>query len=194
LVGFKQFAQQPSASATPENVNIDYNLAYTYFKLKNYPQASQHFNQFINKRKDDKVRLHDAYLRLGDTYFVSSNYNDAVKAYENAIKLSEIDSDYPFFQKAISVGYGGNDSKKISELEQFISKYTKSQLRDDAMYELGNSYVKANQNDKAMAMYDRLASEYKMSSFVPKSLLRQGLVYYNGSSNEQALTKFKKVA
>ncbi|WP_100610691.1 tetratricopeptide repeat protein [Confluentibacter lentus] len=194
LVGFKQFAQQSSASTTPENINIDYNLAYTYFKLKNYPQASQHFNQFINKRKDDKVRLNDAYLRLGDTYFVSSDYNDAAKAYDNAIKLNEIDSDYPFFQKAISTGYGGNDSKKISDLEQFISKYPTSKLRDDAMYELGNSYVKANQNDKAMAMYDRLASEYRMSSFVPKGLLRQGLVYYNGSNNEQALTKFKKVA
>src|SRR5690606_24577932 len=143
---------------------------------------------------DDKVRLHDAYLRLGDTYFVSSDYNDAAKAYENAIKLSEVDSDYPFFQKAISAGYGGNDSKKISELEQFISKYPKSQLRDDAMYELGNSYVKANQTEKAMAMYNRLNDEYRMSSLVPKSLLRQGLVYYNGSNNEQALTKFKKVA
>ncbi|MGE5945000.1 MAG: tetratricopeptide repeat protein, partial [Flavobacteriales bacterium] len=194
LVGFKQFTQQSGATSTPENTNIDYNLAYTYFKLKNYPQASQHFNQFINKRKDDKIRLNDAYLRLGDTYFVSSDYNEAAKAYDNAIKFNEMDSDYPFFQKAISTGYGGNDSKKISDLEQFISKYPNSKLRDDAMYELGNSYVKANQNDKAMAMYDRLASEYKMSSFVPKGLLRQGLVYYNGSNNEQALTKFKKVA
>jgi TolA-binding protein len=169
-------------------------LAYTYFKLKNYSQASQYFNQFISKVKDDKLRLNDAYLRLGDTYFVSSNYNEAIKAYDNAIKLNEIDSDYPFFQKAISAGYGGNDSKKIKDLEQFISKYPSSKLRDDAMYELGNSYVKANQNDKAMAMYDRLTSEYRMSSFVPKGLLRQGLVYYNGNNNEQALTKFKKVA
>ena len=45
-----------------------------------------------------------------------------------------------------------------------------------------------------MKMYDRLNTEYRMSSFVPKSLLRQGLVYYNSSKNEQALTKFKKVA
>ncbi|WP_111309645.1 tetratricopeptide repeat protein [Confluentibacter sediminis] len=194
LVGFKQFEQQASAASTPEYTNIDYNLAYTYFKLKNYPQASQHFNQFISKRKDDKVRLNDAYLRLGDTYFVSSDYSDAAKAYDNAIKLNEMDSDYPFFQKAISAGYGGNDSKKIADLEQFISKYPTSKLRDDAMYELGNSYVKANQTDKAMAMYNRLNEEYRMSSFVPKSLLRQGLVYYNGSNNDQALTKFKKVA
>ena len=199
LIGFKQFQQQTAASSTPENDNIDYNLAYTYFKQKNYSKAIEHFNQFIKNKKakgvsPDSYRENDAYLRLADANFVTSNYKDAINAYENAIKVGEIDADYAFFQKAISVGYLGDSSKKISELEQFISKYPGSKLRDDAMYELGNSYVKANNTQKAMQMYDRLNTEYKMSSFVPKSLLRQGLVYYNGSQNEQALTKFKKVA
>jgi len=62
------------------------------------------------------------------------------------------------------------------------------------MYELGNSYVKANQNDKAIAMYDRLNAEYKNSVFNSRSILRQGLIYYNAGQNEQALTKFKNVA
>ncbi|WP_298238929.1 tetratricopeptide repeat protein [uncultured Algibacter sp.] len=194
LIGFKQFQQQTQSASTPEIENIDYNLAYTYFKQKNYPSATEYFNQFIANKKEDKVRLNDAYLRLGDGHFVSSQYNDAINAYENAIDLNEIESDYPFFQKAISIGYTGKSSKKISELETFIKSYPKSKLRDDAMYELGNSYVKANETDKAMAVYNRLSSEYRMSSFVPKALLRQGLVYYNGSQNEQALTKFKKVA
>jgi TolA-binding protein len=194
LVGFKQFQQQTESSTTPEIENIDYNLAYTYFKQKNYSQATRYFNQFISNKKDDKVRLNDAYLRLGDGHFVSSQYSSAIKAYNNAIQLSEIDSDYPAFQKAISVGYSGQASKKISELENFIDKYPKSKLRDDAMYELGNSYVKANETDKAMQVYNRLSSEYRMSSFVPKALLRQGLVYYNGSENEVALSKFKRVA
>ena len=194
LVGFKQFQQQTGAAITPEIKNIDYNLAYTYFKLKNYENATQYFNQFISNRRDDKVRLNDAYLRLGDGHFVSSEYQSAISAYENAIKLNEIDSDYPAFQKAISIGYAGQASNKIRALKQFISEYPKSKLRDDALYELGNSHVKENQVKDAMKAYDQLSAEYSMSSFVPKALLRQGLVYYNGSENEQALTKFKKVA
>ncbi|OEJ98974.1 hypothetical protein A8C32_07265 [Flavivirga aquatica] len=194
LVGFKQFQQEVSSSETPENETIDYNIAYAYLKLKNYEQSIQYFNQFISNKKEDKVRLNDAYLRLGDGYFVSSQYSKAITAYEKAIKLNEIDSDYPFFQKALSVGYSGESSEKIAELEKFISKYPKSKLRDDAMYELGNSYVKANKVDKAMTVYDRLSAEYNVSTFVPKALLRQGLVYYNDSKNEKALTKFKKVA
>lgn len=199
LIGFKQFEQQSVSKSTPEYENIDYNLAYTYFKLKNYGQAIRYFNQFTNNKKEDKVspdiyRENDAFLRLGDAYFVTSDYANAIKAYNNANKLGEVDSDYAFFQKALSAGYIGQSSKKISELEQFISEYPNSKLRDDAMYELGNSYVKANETDKAMQMYNRLNTEYKMSSFVPKSLLRQGLVYYNSSKNDLALTKFKKVA
>ena len=194
LVGFKQFQQQTEASSTPEIENIDYNLGYTYFKLKNYGKASEYFNRFVANKKDDKVRLNDAYLRLGDGYFVSSQYQSAVSAYEKAIKLNEIDSDYPAFQKTISVGYTGQTSNKIKGLEDFIVEYPDSKLRDDALYELGNSYVKTNEVNKAMKAYNQLSSEYRMSSFVPKALLRQGLVYYNGSDNEQALTKFKKVA
>lgn len=194
LVGFKQFQQMQEASSTPEIDNIDYNIAYTYFKQKNYPQATQYFNTFINKNREDNVRLNDAYLRLGDGHFVSSDYRNAINAYEKAIGMSSMDSDYPFFQKAISVGYLGNASKKISDLETFLDRYPDSKLRDDALYELGNSYVKDNRVDKAMSAYNRLNSEYRMSSFVPKSLLRQGLVYYNGGQNEQALGKFKTVA
>jgi TolA-binding protein len=194
LVGFKQFRQYPESSSTPEIKNINYNIGYTYFKLKNYDQAIQFFNAFIATNKQDKVRLNDAYLRLGDAHFVSSEYNEALNAYAEAIKLNEIESDYPAFQKAISTGYAGQSSKKIKELETFIRDYPKSKLRDDAMYELGNSYVKVNNTDKAMRAYDKLSSEYRMSSFVPKALLRQGLVFYNTNENERALTKFKKVA
>ncbi|MEC3907253.1 tetratricopeptide repeat protein [Tamlana sp. 2201CG12-4] len=194
LVGFKQFKQQAASSSTPEKDNVDYHIAYTYFKLKNYDQSTEYFNDFITVKKDDKIRLNDAYLRLGDAHFVSSQYKSAIGAYEKAIKLNQIESDYPAFQKAISVGYAGQSSKKIKELEQFIKDYPKSKLRDDAMYELGNSYVKENDTDKAMNAYNQLNSEYRMSSFVPKALLRQGLVYYNGNKNSQALTKFKKVA
>jgi len=194
LIGFKQFVGSSKSTSLKEYGNIDYNLAYTYFKLKNYPKAIDYMNQFISNRRDDKVRLNDAYLRLGDAYFVSSNYSSAINAYNEAVNLNEIESDYAFFQKALSAGYAGQSSTKISDLNSFISEYPRSPLRDDALYELANSYVKKGENERAMRLYDQLNSEYKRSSFVPKSLLRQGLVYYNDSDNERALGKFKKVA
>ncbi|WP_299112294.1 tetratricopeptide repeat protein [uncultured Winogradskyella sp.] len=194
LIGFKQFAGLSEASSLVEYENLNYNLAYTYFKLKDYTNASSYFEKFIKTKSSDQLRQNDAYLRLADGYFVSSNYNDAISAYKKAIKINKIETDYAAFQIAMSEGYLGKGSSKISELKSFISDYPKSALRDDAMYELANSYVKANDTDKAMQTYDRLNSEYSRSAFTSKALLRQGLVYYNGNDNERALSKFKKVA
>ena len=194
LIGFKQFQQQDGISETSEITNLDYNLAYTYFKLKDYGQASTYFQKFINSESDDKLRTNDAYLRLADGYFVSSDYQNAILAYDKAINLNQIETDYAAFQKAMSYGYVGQGSTKISDLNTFISGYPKSGLRDDAMYELANSYVKLGETDKGLKMYDRLNKEYRRSAFISKSLLRQGLIYYNNSDNERALTKFKTVA
>ncbi len=194
LIGFKQFQQQSSSVETVEYRNINYNLAYTYFKLKDYDQASDYFKRFIAKNSEDKLRRNDAYLRLGDGYFVSSQYQKAIESYDKAININEIESDYAAFQKAMSHGYVGNTSKKLKELNTFIIGYPKSALRDDAMYELANSYVKSGDTKEAMEMYDRLNKEYKRSVFIPKSLLRQGLVHYNANENELALRKFKKIA
>jgi tetratricopeptide (TPR) repeat protein len=194
LIGFKQFKGFAKAALTKEIANIDYNLGYTYFKQKNYPKAVEHFQDYISNTADDKVRLNDAFLRLGDGYFVSSDYRKAISAYERAIKMNEIETDYAFFQKAISHGYINEASQKIEQLNTFIDKYKNSSLRDDALYELGNSYVKLNQIDKAMQMYDQLNKEYRTSPYVSKSILRQGLVHYNSGKNELALDKFKNVA
>ncbi|MGJ8549864.1 tetratricopeptide repeat protein [Winogradskyella wichelsiae] len=194
LIGFKQFAGFSDVSYLSENENLNYNLAYTYFKLKEYTNASSYFEKFIKNKSNDQLRQNDAYLRLADGYFVSSQYQNAIDAYTKAIKINEIETDYAAFQKAMSLGYLAKGPEKISELNSFIKTYTKSSLRDDAMYELANSYVKAGDTNKAMLMYDRLNSDYPTSAFTSKSLLRQGLVYYNGNDNTRALTKFKKVA
>src|SRR5690606_21601641 len=194
LIGFKQFQQQANASETSEYKNLNYNLAYTYFKQKNYSQAIQNYKQFIANQQEDAIRLNDAYLRLGDAHFVSSQYAEAIQAYDEAIKINKIDADYAFFQQAISYGYEGKNSKKITELEAFLRKYPKSTLRDDAMFELGNSYVKANDDVKALKMYSKLQADYRMSTFIPRAMLRQGLIHYNKSDNEQALNTFKAIA
>ncbi len=194
LVGFKQFQGFSQATSTKEINNIDYNLGYTYFKQKNYSKSKEYFQNYISNTSEDKVRLNDAYLRLGDGYFVSSDYNNAINAYEKAIKINEIEPDYAFFQKAISYGYIGQGATKIDGLNEFIETYTRSSLRDDALYELGNSYVKNGEVDKAMQMYNRLNAEYKSSQYISKSLLRQGLVHYNAGKDNQALSKFKRLA
>ena len=193
-LSFKQFVGSSEAKNTPENKNINYNIAYAYFKQKEYDQAGNYFQSFIDSNKDDKVRLNDAYLRLGDSRFVSSKYWPAMDAYNKAIDMKGIDADYAAFQKALSYGFVGKNDKKIEDFNSFLQQFKKSQYRDDALFELGNTYVTENKTDLAIKTYDQLLSEFKNGSFASKAILRQGLIYYNGQKDDLAIAKFKKVA
>ncbi|MDI9258269.1 tetratricopeptide repeat protein [Flavobacterium sedimenticola] len=194
LLSFKQFTGYASAKETPENKNINYNIAYAYFKQKEYDQAGNYFQSFIDGNKDDKVRLNDAYLRLGDSRFVTSKYWPAMDAYNKAIEMKGIDADYAAFQKALSYGFVNRNDRKIEDFNKFLQNFKTSQYRDDALFELGNTYVAENKTDLAVKTYDQLLSEFKNGSFASKAVLRQGLVYYNAQKDELALAKFKKVA
>ena len=193
-LSFKQFVGSSEAKNTPENKNINYNIAYAYFKQKEYDQAGNYFQSFIDSNKDDKVRLNDAYLRLGDSRFVTSKYWPAMDAYNKAIDMKGIDADYAAFQKALSYGFVGKNDKKIDDFNLFLQQFKKSQYRDDALFELGNTYVTENKTDLAIKTYDQLLSEFKNGSFASKAILRQGLIYYNGQKDDLAIAKFKKVA
>lgn len=194
LLSYKQFAGSAQASKTPEYKNHNYNIAYSYFKLKEYDQAGNYFQTQIEKAPTDKVRLNDSYLRLADCRFVTSKYNLAIDAYNKVIESKSVDADYAYFQKSISYGFMSKNDKKIDELNNFIQLYPKSEYRDDALFELANTYVAENKNELAIKTYERLNVEYKKSSFTSRALLRQGLIYYNTDKDDQALLKFKKVA
>ncbi len=194
MLSFKQFSSYNEASSTPEFKNVNYNLAYSYFKLKEYENAIKYFSDFLDKVTNDNVRKTDAYLRLGDCNFISTKYWPAMDAYNKAIEMKSVNADYAAFQKAISYGFVGKNDKKVEDLEQFIKIYPNSQYADDALYELGNTYVNQNNESKAVSTYDKLIANYKTSSYVAKSILKQGLIYYNNNKTDPALIKFKKVA
>jgi TolA-binding protein len=193
LANFKGFTLNSAASKTVEFETINYAIAYTYFKLKQYENAIQEFKNYITKNTNDAVKINDSYLRIADSYFASSNYMNAINYYNKAIEMNGIDSDYAQFQKAISYGLINKENDKISELNAFLNTHLKSTFRDDALYVLGNSYLNNNNNEKAITQFNQLISNFKRSPLVSKALLKKGLIYYNTDRNEQALTVYKNV-
>lgn len=193
LVDFVKFQQLPAAKALEEYQELDYNLGYCYFKLKDYNNAVAYFKNVVNSTTIDEGRKNDGYLRLGDSYFVTSKYQLAMNAYDESSKLNGPERDYAAFQKTLCSGFLGNNSTKIDGLNEFLERYPTSSLRDDALFELGNSYIKNNQENLGLQTYDRLVEEYARSKFAPQGMLRQGLVHYNASRNQQALDKLKEV-
>ncbi len=192
LSDYLQFKNNPASPLTEEIQDLDYNLGYTYFKLKDYNNAVSYYQAYTDKGTEP-VKKNDANVRLGDCFFVTSKYWPAIESYNKVLQSTSPEKDYASFQKAISYGFIDRSATKIEELNGFISRYPKSSLKDDALFELGNSYIKENQEAIGLQTYDRLINDYPGSTLVPRALLRQGLVFYNSNNNDLALSKFKTV-
>src|SRR5690554_4137467 len=134
LSGYSKFAKLAGSQNTSEYKNLKYNVAYNQFKLKNYADAISNFKSYVSSSSAENVRKKDAYLRLGDSYFVTSQYWPAMENYNTAVELGG-NNDYAEFQKAISYGFVDRSEKKIEELIAFSKKYPKSVYRDDARSE-----------------------------------------------------------
>ena len=180
------------AIKTDEYKDVNYQIAYVYFKQKNYKEALAYFNSFLNGNPIDKQKENDAYLRLGDTYFVTSSYQNAINSYKKSEAFDAKTADYASFQTALSYGFLNNNEKKIELLQKLISAFPKSSYRDDALFVLGGSYTLSNQTGKALQVYDRLLKSYPRSKFVPRVLLKKGLIFYNDNENEKALQVYKE--
>ena len=192
LIGYKEFKGMSKAKTLSEFSSIDYNIAYAYFKTKNYAQAKNFFESFTKSERPSQT-LYDAYVRLGDSHFALGDYWPAMEAYNEAIGMKNYNSDYAFFQKAYSYGFVDRNQKKIDNLNDFLDKYPNSIYRDDALYELGNTYASEDEDSKAIQSYQTIISDYKKSIYYPKALSKQSLIYYNNENYDQALSQFKSL-
>jgi len=182
------------SSKTEELQLIDYNLGYCYFKLNKYAEAIRSFKIVLQKKDLENELKLDATLRLADSYFAISNFSDAIKSYQLVVNELGNGADYAQYQIGMSHGYRGENVQKIDALKKVVNNYEISILKDDALFQLANTFTTLKNSKEAHEAYDRLQKNYPKSVFIPRALVRQGLLYYNGNENAKALEKFKQTA
>ena len=93
----------------------------------------------------------------------------------------------------MSNGFSGKNEEKIKDLLAVVNNYKTTNLKDDALFQLGTTYTALKEHDKAHETYERLLKNHSKSSYNPSVLLRQGLLFYNQDQDEKALNKFKTI-
>ncbi|MFZ4464933.1 MAG: tetratricopeptide repeat protein, partial [Bacteroidales bacterium] len=171
-----------------------YGLGYSFFNLKDYSAAQPSFKQLIQNGypKDQKV-ISDAKLRLADCNFISRNYEQAKKYYDEVASSRKQDADYAFFQQAQCLGALKNYREKTVSLDQLIKNYPKSVYYDQALYDLASTNLILDDKRAAIANFNKLITERPRSKYTREALLKTGMLYYNNDQNEQAIAVLKKV-
>lgn len=170
-----------------------YNLGYAYFKLADYKESLKWFRKFVGRKEINSMTVADAYNRIGDCYFISSEYKDAIDFYQVSVDANKVSVDYALFQLAYCQGLEKEYNQKVILLNQLISDHSKSSFVDDALFELGNAYIMIDASDMAMMSYENLINDYYESSYTKKALLQIGLLHYNKDEYVDAITYYKRV-
>lgn len=190
---FTLFRANTTAKKVDEYAQIDYNLGYTYFKLKQYDSAASFFQAFIKTNSEDIEMNDDAMIRKGDSYFAVRNYKEAIKSYKQIADNFGIGADYAKYQIGMSYGFLDDNDEKINQLEGLLTDFEDSPLRDDTLFQLANTYAIQKDNNNAHNAYKRLFANHPRSSYNPRALLRNGLLFYNDGENQKALNTYKEI-
>ncbi|MFT7113369.1 MAG: tetratricopeptide (TPR) repeat protein [Candidatus Azotimanducaceae bacterium] len=193
LSNYRKFKQTAGSYKLIENRDLEYNMAYAYFKLKDYRNAVGAFRSYLREATVGSKSQHDAFMRAADCYFVLTDYNGAIDFYQKALQDQFKDNDYTLLQMSLCFGLVGKQQDRISTLNNLISNYPTSLYIDDAIFELGNGYMIVADYVNAIPQFDKLIVDYPNSSYVPQSMLKSGLANYNQGNFPASVAAYKKV-
>lgn len=193
ISGLRYFRSHPLASKVLGAEHLSYHLAYANFKLKNYERSRTLFEKYLDQPNLVDRYKRDAFLRLGDSYFVLGKYWPAMESYEKAIQMDVSRGMYALYQKALSYGFVDRNSKKIDALKQLILEYPKTSLLDDSYFELASAYTREKNITQAIEAYDVLIQAYPNSPYRSRAFLNKGLILYNAEQLEDAMFVLKQL-
>lgn len=191
----------------PEESNLtmgNYIQGYNLLKLNDFTNALTHFKTAVEGLKRDLKRIQsdqiksgvlgDAILRAGDCHFKRNQYKEALAYYNEAIDKKYDGFEYAIYQKAIIRGLTGAPLDKIIALEGLVSQYPNSRFSDDALFQIGDTYIEMGRLDQAIAPFRRITTDYRgRSALVNKALLKLGLISYNQGNTSAAINYYKQV-
>lgn len=169
-----------------------YNLGYARFKQRKFGAALTDYRMYADGGTDKK-RVNDAYLRIGDCYFMEKNLPQALDFYNKAIELDLLQTDYALFQKGIILGLQQNNLQKFNTLKQADEKFPNSVYRDEIRYELGVTSIRLNKDEEAVRYFEDIVKNGNQSKFLPKAYLQLGQLYYENKLYSEALGWYKRV-
>lgn len=173
-----------------------YNLGYAYYQQKDYGKALNYFQQYQQKSSfgADREVYADNALRLGDCFFLKSQYSKAAEAYNVVSSGKHPESDYALYQQGIIYGLMRRPNDKISTLKKIQSDHKQSIYLDDAIYQIAETYLQDLANPElAMSMYNLLVSQHEESIYTAPAYVKMGLIFFDKGDNQKALSYCKTV-
>jgi len=179
----------------------NYGLGYCNFKmgvaqkdydesLPYYMNANSAFRKFVEVKEAEEAKRADAYLRIGDCFYVNKSYKQAIEAYQ---KGTPSQKDYITYQSALCYGLDGNNSKKIELLKSLTNQGALTKFKVDAAVELASTYVTEEKFADARDLYKQVLVDQPQSSYTRGILVDLCLIYRELNNEDKVRETWNKL-
>ena len=188
------FSSDESLKKLPTHSRAHYLQGYVLWDREQYEPSLAHFRESI-KTEDHLSTLQkaDAHTRIADVYLLKNNYVKSNENYLQALR-NNVNNDYAAYQLGIVAGLQKEPIDRILILEEFLENYPNSEYRDNALFDIADTYLAMNRLNYAIQTLDDFESEFSYQSpLSEKALLRRGLISYNLGNVNEAIKAYSKV-
>ncbi len=196
LDNYRLYMVAPGAPRTPMYNTVDYEIGYALFQLKQYPEAVIAFRKYVLQKEEPAEKRCNAYMRIGDGYYVTKDFLNAADYYDLAFSTKTdkgSEKDYALYHKGMAQGLEKKYEKKIATLVALLKLYPQSPYTVASKYEVAHTCQLIDKLDEAIPYYQSLITENNGSPYVRKSYDQLGLIYYNKNDYDNALQSYEKV-
>ena len=171
-----------------------YGLGYTYFNDGRYNEARSRFEAFVKVAdKNDKETISDAYNRIADCHFYQRGFDAAEEYYAKAANTYNKNADYSLYRYAQIQSLKNNPTESINTLKRLVSKFPDSPHTEQALYEMGRSYIKQENYREAIKTYDKLIAGFPNSATARRALAERAMIYNTMGDRENAIAAYKEI-
>ena len=166
-----------------------YNLAYAYYKSKDYQNSVKWYRSFL-KVSNDSLKINDALLRLADSYFMLKKYDLAFRYYQKSLANNLFDVDYALYQSSISARLLNDDNMQLNCLVEIFEKYKNSTYFLLAVKDLASYHKNTSNFENAKVYYNILIDSSSNVDWLADAYLNIGNMYMQADSIDQAINQF----
>lgn len=179
----------------PHLIKTHYGLGYAYFNSENYPAAETQFKQYTDKLRGarENQNYEDALLRLGDTYYVQKKFNDALEAFNRAIRENNSAADYAYFRAGVIHNFENRNTQAIDQLDRVINGFPESRYVEDALFQKAQIQMEMTRYADARNGFSALISSRPNSPFIPFALEGRAVANYSLQEYEGAIGDYKRI-
>ena len=97
------------------------------------------------------------------------------------------------YNKAMALFKAGNYEDAIAAFSDFLKKFPRSELADNAQFWIGECYMNLKQYEKAILAFHEVVKKYPKGNKVPNAMLRQAVAFEHLNDKVSARLLYKRI-